>query len=463
MSLRKITKRQFDSYCYSRNPFLRILSMEVSWFEAFDRKILATVILDNTDNDYGYVILGRDATKMFRCVDLGSEFYETPEEAEKALEATVLKFENDGQELYPQGDEKQVPNEILIPCVNEQQLHPYFKVLTTEPRFEAAKNLINEIVYSYIDVDGNYIKEFQTHGFDSRLWELYLYVYLYDTGALIKRDYAAPDYHISIFGEELFIEAVTVNPSQSKERPDPAPPTTNEETALLIKDYIPIKYGSTLYSKLQKKYWEKPHVAEKPFILAIHDFHMPGSMTWSRTGLCDYLYGVRTRVNKRDDGELQPVIEKIESHSWEGKTIPSNFFAQPGSENVSAVLFSNAATITKFNRMGKLAGLGSKKVKMIRYGFLYNPDPKALLPIPFSIEIDSEEYEESWSDSLTMYHNSNAKHPLDPELLPDISHIWYDDINGFTGRTTPYDVLSSITIAISSDGSKLVEEENGKL
>jgi len=97
-----------------------------------------------------------------------------------------------------------------------------------------------------------------------------------------------------------------------------------------------------------------------------------------------------------------------------------------------------------------------------RLALLYNPDPKALLPTPFSIDEDSEEYEESWSDSLTMYHNSNAKHPLNPDLFPDISHIWYDDKNGFTGRATPYDVLSSITITISSDGSKLVEE-NGKL
>ncbi|QEM67062.1 hypothetical protein FO488_02065 [Geobacter sp. FeAm09] len=168
-------------------------------------------------------------------------------------------------------------------------------------------------------------------------------------------------------------------------------------------------------------------------------------------------------MTKRDDGEFEPIMEKIENHTWAGKTIPSNFFAQPGSENVSAVLFSNAATITKFNRMGKLAGIVSKNVKMIRCGFLYNPDPRALFPTPFSIDVDSEKYEESWSDSLTMYHNSNAKHPLNPKLFPDISHIWYDDRKGFTGITTPYDVLSSMTVTISSDGSRPVEEERRTL
>ena len=458
MSVRKITKRQFDTYCYSRHPFLRMLSMEISWFEGFDRKILAVIVLDNTDGDYGYVILGRDAQKMFRCIDLGSEFYKTPDEAEKALRYKILKYGNDGLVLYPQGDEKKIPNEILIPCVDAQQLHPYFAVLINEPRFEAARNLINEIAYSYVDVDGNYIKEFQTLGFDARIWELYLYVYLYDSGALIIRDKVAPDYHISIFGNECFIEAVTVNPSQSKERPDPAPPKTNAEIATLMNDYMPIKYGSTLYSKLQKKYWEKPHVAGKPFVLAIHDYHMPGSMTWSRTGLCDYLYGIRNRVQKSDHGTLELVTEKIENHSWEGKIIPSNFFAQIGAENVSAVLFSNAATITKFNRMGKLGGLGSKNVRMIRQCFLYNPDPTALVPIPITMDVDSPDYEESWSESLTMYHNPNAKHPVNPDWFRDISHIWYDEKAGFTGRTTPYDVLSSLTMTLSSDGNEQLEE-----
>ncbi|BCL59728.1 hypothetical protein DGMP_04210 [Desulfomarina profundi] len=81
-------------------------------------------------------------------------------------------------------------------------------------------------------------------------------------------------------------------------------------------------------------------------------------------------------MHQNGAGDPEPVLEKIESHTWNGKTIPSKFFAQPGAENISAVLFTNSATITKFNRMGKLAGLGSKDVKLIRQGFMYNPDPE---------------------------------------------------------------------------------------
>lgn len=457
--MRKITRRQFDAYCYARQPLIRVIANEVAWFEAFDRKILAAVTFDITDSDYGYVILARDLRKMFRCVEVSPEFSATPEQAEALLRAAVKKYEDDGQEVYPQGDEKEAPYEIFVPVVVDEDLHPYFRVLISESRFEAARNLIREIVYSYKDPDGHYIKEFQTNGFDARLWELYLYVYLYDEGFEFVHGNPSPDFHLSRFGDEFLIEAVTVNPGQDPRRPDAEPPKTNEDAIKLADDYLPIKFGSPLYSKLQKKYWEREHVQDKPLIFAIHDYHMPGSMTWSRVGLSEYLYGFRTRIGEDSYGREVPIVERIEQHEWKGKIIPSNFFAQPGAENVSAVLFSNAATITKFNRMGKLAGLGSKEVKMLRQGLMFDPDPKALRPKAFTFDVDAEDYEEAWSDSILMFHNLNAKIPVNPEAFPNITHLWVDGETGqCSGIQQPYDVMSSVTIVISSNGTGNTEE-----
>lgn len=104
--VRKITRRQFDAYCYARQPLIRVLANEVAWFEAFDRKILAAVTFDITDSDYGYVILARDLRKMFRCVEVSPEFSATPEQAEELLRAAVKKYEDDGQEVYPQAMRK---------------------------------------------------------------------------------------------------------------------------------------------------------------------------------------------------------------------------------------------------------------------------------------------------------------------------------------------------------------------
>jgi len=449
--MRRLTRVQFNAYCYARQPLIRMMAQEVAWFEAFNKKILGLITFDRSDGDFGFLILGRDSRKMFRCVEVGVEFYETPGEAVKAMVEAFKKYQNDGKELYPQGDEKIAPYEILLPVVPDDELHPYFKVLISEPRYEAARNLIREIVYTYKDPDGHYIKEFQTHGFDARLWELYLYVYLYEEGFEFLRGNPAPDFHLSWFGEECFIEAVTVNPSQDKNRPDADEPETHEEVMALANDYLPIKFGSPLFSKLKKKYWEKPHVAGKSLVLAVHDYHMPGSMMWSRSALSEFLYGIRNRVVRDADGKEVAKAEKIESHSWHGKTIPSNFFSYPDAENISAVLFSNAATITKFNRVGKLAGLGSEKVMMIRKGFRYNPDPDAIKPLEFAINVDDPRYEESWADSIVMYHNPNALHPVDHEWFPNITHLWRDLETGeFRGIQQPYDVLSSVTVVLSA-------------
>ena len=79
--MRKITKRQFDAFCYSRQPLIRVIANEVEWYEAFDRKILAAIVYDRTDRDYGFVVLGRDSQKMFRCIDMSCSF-QKQEEAE---------------------------------------------------------------------------------------------------------------------------------------------------------------------------------------------------------------------------------------------------------------------------------------------------------------------------------------------------------------------------------------------
>ena len=447
--IRRISKTQFDAYCYSRQPLIRMLAREVDWYEAYDKKLLGIVTLDLIDRDFGFVILGRDKRKLFRAIDITRDFYQTPEQATDELKIALQKYKDDNKEYYSQGDEKELPNEIFVSVAEEDKLHDYYKVLRDEARYEAARNIIKEIIYSFIDIDGHYIKEFQTSGFNARLWELYLYVYLYNEGFEIIRKYNSPDYHLITHSqEEVFIEAVTVNPTSSLSRPDAPEPKNQDEVNELTNDYMPIKFGSPLYSKLKKEYWKLDHVRDKPLIIAIHDFHNGGSMTWSRTALQDYLYGVRLRI-KEDNGSRRVTQEKIETHSWLGKTIPSGFFTLPDSENISAVLFNNSATIPKFNRMGKLAGLGSKDIIMFRQGYMFNPEPNAFDPIPFSMDIDSPDYQESWSDSLIMFHNPYAVNPINPDMFHTINHVIYDvDNQNFLSINQPFHILSSITTVL---------------
>lgn len=443
---RALTRRQFDAYCFARMPVVRFTAEEVEWYSLFEHNLLAIVLRDVTDDDYGFVILGRDARRLFRCIDVGTKFFPSAGEARRSL-ARHLHTDYLGkvQAQYPQGDEIAPTMDLFRDLLPVEQQHRNYRVLATERRYEAARNLITEIANSFIDNDGHYEREFQSVNFQARLWELYLHIYFHNAGLLIENNHAAPDFELSHFGDKVFVEAVTVNPSESKERPDLPPPETQEEVEHRLNDFMPIKFGSSLYSKVQKQYWKIEHVKGSPLVIAVHDYHNDNAMTWSRTALSEYLYGIRTRIVNG-----KPVVTKIESHEWSGKRIMSGMFFQPGHENISAVLFSNQATIPKFNRMGKLAGLGSADVQMIRKGFLYNPDPDAIYPIPFAKDLDDPDYEESWSDGLIVFHNPNSVVPLDPKVFPDISHIFYSEKGGFTGYHQPYDVLGSMTIVVTT-------------
>lgn len=447
-----ISQTYFNSLCYVRDPLIRgikpetepfTINKEVEWYTDERKILIANIFIDKFDNDWNFVIFGRDTRKIFRGIYVGVSF-NCLEDARKELEKKLTEFSQEGHEQYPQGDEDSPPQYIYKQIVAPEKLHPYFRYLVEEPRFEAARNLIEEIIYTFTDPDGNFIRDFQTNGFDSRLWEIFLYVYLHESGFNIDRSFNAPDYVVERFNQIICIEAVTVNPSRHKQ--DLPELTSQEELDERLRDYMPIKFGSPLYSKLNKKYWEKEHVRGKPLVIAIHDYHQTGSMVWSRTALSDYLYAKRIRLTKDSNGNSSIIKEDIDFHEYEGKRIPSGFFKLPEAENISAVLFTNSATITKFNRMGKLAGLGSQAIKMMRVGQLFDPD--AFEPVPFSIDIDHSSYQETWSESIVMFHNPNALYPVEPELFPDITHIRLHDGN-FHEITRPYDVISSITLVFT--------------
>jgi hypothetical protein len=203
---------------------------------------------------------------------------------------------------------------------------------------------------------------------------------------------------------------------------EPTPPDDPEEHRLYLQEYMPIKYGSALYSKLQKEYWKLPHLQGHPIVFAIQDFHAPGSMAWTSTPLIEYLFGLRHTWRHDADGRLVIEASKIDKHSWQGKEIPSGFFHLPGAENISAVIANPHGTITKFNRMGYLAEFGSRGVTMIRAGTCYSHDPNSAEPKKFAVRVDEPGYSESWCEGMSVFYNPNALRPLSFECFPGAAH-----------------------------------------
>lgn len=413
----EIKQAKFEALSYGRLPMSKMIGPEIAWYETNEGRILGVLIFDIHDNDFSYVVLARDSDKIFRAVNLRTSM-ETKIEAIEKLHKKMVEISKDTDESFYQ-DELKKKFDIYDLKVPEAKLHNHFKTLQTSEGYSPAREMIKEMVYAFKDPDGNYIEQFQTNGFNSRLWELYLFGYFHENDFFFHREYSSPDFIIKRDRVYIF-EAVTVNPSLGHDTP--SAPKNDEEIAALNKDFMPIRFGSSLYTKLRKKYWEKSHVKGNPFVIAIHDFHYDNSMTWSRSALERYLYGVTPVPHFDKDGNLVVKFEKVKEHKWGDKVIPSNFFSQPDTENISAILFNNQATLTKFNRMGYLADFGSKNIEMTRYVDYYNPDPNAVKPLRVARRINDADYEEYWRESLVMFHNPNAEHPIDPNEFPEISH-----------------------------------------
>lgn len=419
MVMQAIPRHRFRILTLGREPMADLLANEVAWYRDQSEVVIGTVYIDQTDRDWGYIVLGRDARGQFRWIDGGAS-YSTQEESRDALWAAMRASLLSGEVTFPQGDEAgRRHNKLMDPVYPVERLNPSFRALALDRGYSPAAHLISEIAYAFTDPDGNFIEQFQTAGFSARIWELYLFVFLREEGCHLDRTKSAPDFVCNHFGLEFSLEAVTVNPSQAGT--DPEPPRNGEEVRHYNTHFTPIRFGGALLAKLRKRYWELPHVAGKPLILGIHDFHQPHSMIWSHSGLPIYLYGYLHSPTHDPDGNLVVQATKIERHVWGTRSLRSGFFFEPGAENISAVLFSNSATISKFNRIGKLSRFGDPHLQMIRTGEAFDPNPNAVQGIPFRREIN-DQYVEYWAEGISVFHNPRALYPLPMDHFPDLVH-----------------------------------------
>lgn len=316
---------------------------------------------------------------------------------------------------------------VLFKPVVDASKHSREFANTLKKKFVPAVQMMEKCFQSYEDKDGNFVEQFQTTGFDSRIWELYLNTYFLKSGFGIDSSHPMPDFCISKDGIKICVEAVTTNRSLS----GPLAAYQEFENLTDRMSFVAIKMGSSLWSKHQKKYWEREHVSGIPLVFAIECFHEDGPFYSGDSPLIDYLYGKSFSWFFDDNNKLVVRNHDEEMVSIKDKEIPSGYFNLEGSENISAVMFSNSATVSKFNRLGKLRW-PSYRHRMIRVGLRYHHNDNSVAPLPFEYEVGSEGFgvpRESWGQGLIMFHNPNALNPVDVSLFPDIPHGHFKDGN----------------------------------
>lgn len=439
-----MTLERFNALAqWSMPPAMRADTLLASaWTDADERVAVAVLHLKST-REFMNVAFARDGAGRWRGFERSVYF----PSARAAEEAIARDF--GGQLLVKTptfADLRGQPSgiDLFTPIDGIGRYEDAFILLRDGFSHAAAKRMLEEIGRWFPDLDGHFVRELQTSGFSARMWELYLWTAFRSLDFELDYTSAVPDFALSRGGQRLFVEATTVSAKDAYTTAmgSGAPPRPPEKIFPYLGNEMAQKFGSPLFSKLKKRDWEKPHVAGHPYILALADFHVPGSMRWSAGALPQYLFGLQSVLTPDGDNQLMEMFIPADDAVVGDKRVPTNFFAQPGAENIAAVLFSNAGTLSKFNRMGVRAGFGDAWVSLVREGVLVDP-MRFGSEERFKIDVESPAYEEGWADEMILFHNPRALHPVDPTLFPGISQVRVDDDD--YAETGPMRVLWSQT------------------
>lgn len=278
------------------------------------------------------------------------------------------------------------------------------------------RELLDLIFETYLDEDKNFVKEFQSNGFDARIWELSLHAFFNEEDFDQRRTAGLVDFLVSDGEQTVAVEAVTSQPSGGTGL-GPAPATivglAPEDLEEGIAEFVH-QFGKALWQKVKKRnaqgqaYWELESVAGLPFVVAVEAFHATSSLFHSFGYAAEYLFGRgATATIVQGKLEITPLI--IDVHQWKDKSIPSGVFDSEDYKHVSAVIFSNSSSYTQFNRIGLQEGLGESGVHMIRAGTCANQDSEAAEPHQFTYEVGDENAPiEYFSQAMHVFHNPNA-------------------------------------------------------
>ncbi|MEW7986726.1 MAG: hypothetical protein AB2799_13110 [Candidatus Thiodiazotropha sp.] len=358
---------------------------------------------------------------------------------------------SDPKEIVPSGSKKR---KALYDLENREACS-LFKYLAT-PFHLAAAWVLNQVYLALPTPDPNFVSDFQTGNFHTRLWELYLLACFREQGLEVLQDHVSPDFMIRRHQICAWIEAVTANAETPYDHVhEGAPAFAPEDKMERQLGRAAFRYAKTLRSKLERDYQNMEHVTGNPFAIAIADFHAPSSMVWSREALPCYLYGTAGKVIERA-GKKVPIEVAVDTLMVDGD-VPAGIFRDPAFAHLSAIIHSNAGTIAKFNRMGFLAGYQKPGLKLIRKGVFFDRVPGAVEPIDFEFDISGEEYSslwpdgENWSLELEVYHNPNAEFPLPFELLPLATHWFEKDKEIICQSPYEFSILASTTLLLEED------------
>jgi hypothetical protein len=301
--------------------------------------------------------------------------------------------------------------DLFTPVVPSHRFHPAFAKLHSEAS-EHEKQVFAEWSEGFVDRDGKFVKEFQTT-FDSSFWEVYLHGVLKELGLTPDFRWERPDFCVTspmpfVMEATVALHAQGTTPV-TETQPLEIPRDLNEFNRQAI-----IRLSNSIHSKhrrFQESYSNLPHVAGKPFVVAITAFDRPHFYLQGQRAIEALLYRsyvdeetyLREHPNRDVPLKAQdlPFVAKDS-----GERLPLGLFCDSSMAGISAIIQSSSATWSKVGAMSE--------------------DPDLIVEAIYEDRVKggqrvfrgpNRRYTESILDGLRVYHNPHATNPLDPFLF----------------------------------------------
>lgn len=282
--------------------------------------------------------------------------------------------------------------DLFTPMVPAEARHPNFTRVISEAD-DSVRAVVREWAEGFVDRDGKFVEEFQ-RTFNSSWWELYLHSVLKSLGVRVDFTFDAPDFVCP--DANIAIEATIASHSQGS-RPE------WEKTIddLTREDAIAGRYLDTLarlsnsldakVKRYRDRYATLPHMANKAYIIAIHNFGTPDAHQLGDVAMQRLLYDVWEESHFLKDGRTP---------------LPTGLFLDDRYKDVSAVIFSSLATF------GKARALSNSKGSFVFQAIRIRNNVE-----PIQIGALLADYRESLRDGLRLFHNPHALHPVSDNLF----------------------------------------------
>ena len=253
---------------------LTIPFKELEFYEDDQAHFVAgMVVQDQLDSEYCGIVFAKDQNGRFRCVSL-TKHCETLSHVRVLLEQNLMHASMAEPSTHFQGDEEGSAIDFFSPLREKSLLNGSFLQLSEQKGFGAAKQIIELMMRWHNDADGNFVEQFQTAGFDQRIWELYLYAVFTELRYDLSKEHVVPDFVCSGLDGDFSVEAVTLGQTQDAKNEEPKPPFENEQEQLdYLNEYMPIRFSKALTKKRKKKtngqyYWGYRQVIEHSLIFS---------------------------------------------------------------------------------------------------------------------------------------------------------------------------------------------------